>query len=355
MPVSSRTHALSWLVPLCGLLASATGCTTALTTASLRALNWEATDPAAESTADADAEADDGPDAATLAIATDAAESEDDMETRRAAAIEEAVDRLSRLGTLDDATQAALVATLQQTQPEDWPVVVAEFATALTANRRTKPVTDASGDTAEPHVVAKADVAAATTPGSPPASEQPAPEPSPQPVPLPAPEPAPERAADSPAADQPTAPEPDTAASDEATASAARLPAVSIRTACFASRVQAWGVFDRFAADRFRPGQEVIVYVELDDLSSSRSADGHTTCIDASLRLVSPSGRLVHEWNFEPIAETCGSRRRDYFARYVVRIPDSAPPGDCRVEVTITDTLADRTATATLPLEIRAD
>ena len=95
--------------------------------------------------------------------------------------------------------------------------------------------------------------------------------------------------------------------------------------------------------------------MELDDLSSSRSADGHTTCIDAALRLVSPSGRLVHEWNFEPIAETCGSRRRDYFARYVVRIPDSAPPGDCRVEVTITDTLADRTATATLPLEIRAD
>jgi hypothetical protein len=130
---------------------------------------------------------------------------------------------------------------------------------------------------------------------------------------------------------------------------------VSIRTACFASRVQAWGVFDRFPTDRFTPGQEVIVYVELDDLAASTAADGHTTCIDAVLRLVAADGRTIDEWNFEPIAETCVNRRRDYFARFVIRIPESAAAGRSHVAIAITDTLAGKTVEKTLPLEVAAD
>jgi hypothetical protein len=132
-------------------------------------------------------------------------------------------------------------------------------------------------------------------------------------------------------------------------------PALTLNNACFASRVQAWGVFDRFSHDRFQPGQDVIVYFELDGLSARQSTAGHTTCIDAALRLVDAEGRTLHDWSFEPIAETCGSRRHDYFARYVVRMPSAAEPGPCRVELTVTDMLTGTTATTTLPLEIAAD
>jgi hypothetical protein len=130
---------------------------------------------------------------------------------------------------------------------------------------------------------------------------------------------------------------------------------LAIRNACFASRVRGWGDVDRFADARFRPGQELIVYFELDNLAATESAAGHTTRIDTSLRLVDAAGGVVHAWSFEPIAETCASQRRDYFARYVVRIPESVGPEAFRVELAVTDACARVTASASLPCEVAGD
>ena len=98
----------------------------------------------------------------------------------------------------------------------------------------------------------------------------------------------------------------------------------------------------------------MIVYLELDNLAAGESPTGHTTCIDAAIRLVDDSGVTLHTWNFDPIAETCAARRRDYFARYVVRLPESLPPGVARIEVDVADTVAGGSAAATLPLEVAA-
>jgi hypothetical protein len=129
-------------------------------------------------------------------------------------------------------------------------------------------------------------------------------------------------------------------------------PEFAIRNACFASRVRAWGVVDRFETSEFQPGQELIVYFELDKLASRESADGHTTRIETALKLVAADGRRVHEWAFEPLEETCGSHRHDYFARYLVALPASAPAGPCHLEMAVTDTVAGRTAHVSLPLDV---
>ena len=338
-------------IALTTMLTGVTGCTSALTTASLRGLPWDT----------ADKQADVADETAAVAADSDSKESDDteapvDHDARRAAAIEEAIARLSKVGCLDEQTQATLMATLQNTATEDWPVVVAEFAAALTK---------ASTDTTAAHVVAKVDIAAPAPVSAPvpSLSSDATPEPAPAHEPAAAPEPV-AAATDitaAPTADPDASPAPEPAetaavppASEPATA-AEPAPGVSIRTACFASRVQAWGVFDRFPADRFSPGQEVIVYVELDDLAATTAADGHTTCIDAALRLVAADGRTLTDWNFEPIAETCASRRRDYFARFVVRIPETATAGRAHVALTVTDTLAGKTVETTLPLEITTD
>ena len=148
----------------------------------------------------------------------------------------------------------------------------------------------------------------------------------------------------------PPAPEP-----DAHLPSAAAVPSLAVRNACFATRVQAWGVVERFPEARFRPGQELIVYFELDNLSSGQSAAGHTTCIDAALALVAADGTTVRDWSFEPIAETCASQRRDYFARYVIRLPEAAAAGAFRLDIEVVDTLAGTTSRTSLPLEIGAE
>ena len=329
------------------VLACTGGCTSAISTAYLRDTFWDVADHASESGHEAtEASASDGEgDQAEVSSPgrDDAADAE-----RRKAAIEEAVARLSRLGPIDDVTRATLVETLHRTQQEDWPVVVEAFASTLEAapsadaadevvDRASPPVVPAS------HVVAKADLDDLA-----PQIPEPVAEPAPAVVPVP-PAPIPEPAAAGPvAAAAPPAPSP-------SAMSAAPEAVLAVRNACFATRVQGWGVVDRFPDSRFRPGQDVIVYFELDNLTAGESPAGHTTCIDSTLALVAADGVVVHEWSFEPIAETCRARRRDYFARYVIRMPESLPAGDFRVELAVVDTLAGTTARASLPLDVTID
>lgn len=338
---------------LAGVLASAGGCTSALSTAYLRDAIWDSAGHASED--EPDAVADEPIEAQGTEIADEPPVAAEFDAERRAAAIDEAVARLARIGRLDDAAKATLVETLQQTAQEDWPVVVAAFAESLeasaaaTSEAAAAVVAVVADAQPQPHVAAKPE---------PDQTVVPAPEPPPLSVASEPPATAVAAAAgeDAPAADAST-PVPDSAATQPTAGSTpapepAVEPAFGVRHACFASRVRAWGDVDRFRESRFAPGQEVIVYLELDHLSAGASPAGHTTCIDATLTLLDADGRAIREWTFEPIAETCPTPRHDYFARYVIRMPESAPPGGCRLAVAVVDTLAGRTASTTLPLEV---
>jgi hypothetical protein len=130
-------------------------------------------------------------------------------------------------------------------------------------------------------------------------------------------------------------------------------PVLAVRNACFVSRVRAWGVVDKFPEAVFRPGQDVIVYFELEAPTTRHSPAGHTTSIDTIFRLVASDGHQVGQWDFEPIDETCLAPRRDYFARYFVHIPETAAPGPYRLELMVTDLVAGVSSQAHLDLEVR--
>ena len=332
---NSPVNGVCLLIVAAGITLQA-GCTSALSTAFLRDALWDVAEHAAESAAEVpkgdDASAPDARERVTGDVAADRADAD-----RRQAAIEEAVERLSRIGMLDAAAQTALVETLQATQQEDWPVVIEAFSATLTESHSAKAQGEqASAPPPRPHVVAK-------TPADP-VPEEPAAATAVSSALVVAPEPPVAPAApSSPAATSDIGPPPEPAA--------AVAPRFTVRNVCFASRVRAWGDVQRFPDERFRPGQEVIVYFELDGLSAAESAAGFRTSIDTALRLVGADGRELHAWNFDPITETSPARRHDYFARYVLRLPESAA-GSCRLEIAVTDSLAGTTATATLPCTV---
>jgi len=141
---------------------------------------------------------------------------------------------------------------------------------------------------------------------------------------------------------------------EAAVAEARRRASLEIRHACFASEVLAWGVVDRFDEARFEPGEEVIVYFELANLTAETRGDGHHTLVDTRLRLLDDAGACVHRWSFEPLAEVCPAARRDYFARYIVEIPRDAPPGPLQLEIDVTDRVGHKSATSLLGLEVAA-
>jgi hypothetical protein len=289
------------------------GCTAVLSTTALRDAMPGASDSTGETTLDepaVDAAVETSTDEEPLVLVKPAASAKQ--------TIDDAIDRLAAAGRLDEATQSALITMLEAAPQEDWPEIIDAFVETLEASHvAAKPVAPA---TPAPPVAAPAQAATAAAPITPPA----------EPLVFPVIEPV--------AALEPLA-EP-------------AAPSLRIVNACFASRVRGWGQVDRFEASRFREEQDVIVYFELEDLQSHETDAGHRTEVDTSLRLVTEEGRTLHEWSFAPVEETCPTRRRDYFLRYVLRLPAGLAPGRCRLDVATTDAVGDRTATASLPLEI---
>lgn len=331
MKITSVSPRNTWvLFAVLACTSASFGCTSVISSAYLRETWLDAVEHASESRADAKANdkvaahdesnVDNAEETAALPAGGDV-NALPDTAAWSPATLDEAVDearrRLAKSGGLNDAARGTLIATLKSTPRQDWPVIVEEF-TAVLAAAQIANAPEASG-------------AAEATDESP------------------------SVAAAEPVAPMPPAESPRTAATepDQPPAQPAPIqPVFAVQNACFASRVRAWGVVDRFETAQFHPGQEVIVYFELDQLTSRESAEGHTTRIDTVLRLVDASGRRVHEWTFEPLEETCGSHRRDYFARYLVAVPPATPAGSCRLEVVVADTIAGRTAQASMPLDV---
>jgi hypothetical protein len=265
--------------------------------------------------------------------------------------IDGAIERLEAAGRLDEATQAALVSMLEQAPQEDWPEIIDAFVEALDASHvAARPVAPPPPVSAEPDAAPAPaiDDAPAEQPPSVSAVAAPILEPPHEPaamekaVPLvfPTSDVSAETATPAPVIEPATAIMP------------VEEPALVVANACFAKRVRGWGVVDRFETSRFWPGQDVIVYFELENLASRMTDSGHATRVDTALRLVADDGRMLHEWSFDPVEETCPARRRDYFLRFVLRLPEDLPAGACRLEVAVSDAVGNRTAETGLPLEI---
>lgn len=385
------------------VLLSQGGCMSALTSATLREAVFNAVDSLADVSVGGIGGSDDAD--VSARVASDDGETAGTPEPVPTLSLDEAVDRavarLKAAGELDAATQATLLSILESTQPEDWPAAIDAFTASLEKHRPAQEAAAAAQDTP---TAAAADAFVVPTAFSPPGKDGVAASAAPSaadgrllepeklavvetarpvieaPLPAAADPPIPPTAAEAPAVvgdeepvvpetsapvEQPRSIEPtplavdvDSPADAEPAPVAGPTPVVPgpslvVRNACFASRVRAWGVVDRFAEAAFRPGQHVIVYFELDAPAVRTTAAGHATSIDTLFRLVASDGRQLGQWDFEPIDETCHAARRDYFARYILQIPDDAPPGLHRLEGTVIDLVAGTSVPLHLDLEVR--
>ena len=321
MPISgpSTRNALRLLAGV--VLVAHSGCMSALTTASLRDVLLDTVDSLAEATA-LDATA--GTDVST-SVALDEVADEDSLISEPPKpfsldeAVERAVARLNGVGQLDPATQATLLSILENTNPQDWPAAIDAFTASLEAHRPPQPIAAPTPPPAAPPPVAPALVMAAvaaepephealvfpatvaTHQATPATAEfiEPAPAPSTdaslafpvaqaeperiafveaarpvgpeQVVSFGPPSPAavapgvgaaPVAAADLLASETPSGSEPGDAS--PAVHGFPATPAFAVCNACFVTRVRAWGAVDRFPEAAFRPGQDVIVYFEID-------------------------------------------------------------------------------------------
>jgi len=293
-------------------------------------------------------------------------------------AISRSLERFARARGADATAQALLVETLEKSPRGDWPEIIDSFSLSLENAAADAPkavagrLPSAGGLTVPVDRVAAAGPAAAVAA----AAQDPADEPdptgdaeSPSADGLEASADAPPAAADGPQAPgtgdgavpqaepaapgQSPAPEDIVASLRQALAEARRRAPLTIVNPCFASRVRGWAAVDRFPQARFTPGQQVIVYLELENLVPAEDSSGATTRIDTSFRLLDADGTLVDEWSFPTVEDRSASPRTDFFARYFWTVPETAAAGPHGLEVVVSDRVAGKDAASRLELEIQ--
>ena len=296
--------------------------------------------------------------------------------------IETAVSTLSEKNSLDTASKAALVETLEMTPQADWPVVIEEFTATLNALRTTEtapalyldtteivlntedsisslpaideedtrvtalqvPVetmqhapSEITSETIEEEIDSTYDsVAIISSPMRSSFQEPDAEAQSNQPL----------------STESPKVSQIDFPVDDSADASPTQQTPLTIHRPCIAQKVLGWGMVEAFPQNELCAGSEVIVYFELTGIESYKSNEGFETSVETALRLNDATGKRLHSWSFPPLVEVCASVRRDYFARFFVELPSTLPPGDHQLILTVTDSHAGTTAETMLPFAI---
>ena len=106
---------------------------------------------------------------------------------------------------------------------------------------------------------------------------------------------------------------------------------------------------------QFEPGEEVLLYAEIDNFKSDETDEGFHTALRSSYQIVDSKGTRVTEHEFETTEEHCQSRRRDFFMRYYVWMPKRIYDGEYTLQLTIEDVKSQKIGTATIDFRIKEE
>lgn len=129
---------------------------------------------------------------------------------------------------------------------------------------------------------------------------------------------------------------------------------LQIRNVAFCRQIQYFGNYERFPRDEFRPGQEVLLYAEVENFKSEPTSEGqYRTLLRSTIEILSPNGDLRKQIDFAATEDLCRNYRRDYFHNYQFTIPDRIPLGPHTLKLTVFDELSGRMVSYTTNFNVQ--
>ncbi len=139
---------------------------------------------------------------------------------------------------------------------------------------------------------------------------------------------------------------------DAARAKLAELATLQVRNLTFVDRVDGYGLYEPHENTKFKPGDQVTLYAEVDNFRSESTKEGYRTTLATSYEVVDPQGRRVDGAQFPEVADICKNQRHDFHMQYGVALPTRIYPGEYELRVIITDQLSNKIGQASLPFTI---
>jgi len=139
----------------------------------------------------------------------------------------------------------------------------------------------------------------------------------------------------------------------EAISRLAELGTLVVRNLAFCTKVSSYGVFTRFESDVFSPGQEVLLYAEVENFKSASTEQGYHTVLHSSYQILDSRGQRVDQRDFSTTEEHCLNPRRDFFIRYFLHMPQRIYDGKYTLQLTIEDTLSQKIGQSSIEFTVK--
>lgn len=141
----------------------------------------------------------------------------------------------------------------------------------------------------------------------------------------------------------------------KADAHLASLSNLEIKNLSFCSEVVDFGVTTPFAVSKFKPGEEVLLYLELDNFVSERSKDGKgfETQLQGSYEIKDSAGRRIADQTLPADTHICRNIRRDYFIAYRIYMPQNISSGSYKLNLSVEDLKGRKFGNATIDFQIQ--
>lgn len=131
------------------------------------------------------------------------------------------------------------------------------------------------------------------------------------------------------------------------------LAPLAIRNLSMITEVQSYGVYKTFDKYQFAPGQELLLYAEVENFKSEETPKGFQTSLRGNYQIFDGRGQRVGDWDLGTTEEHCRSPRRDFFLGYHLRLPKRIYPGKHTLQLTVEDTKSQKIAQSSVDFTVK--
>ncbi len=121
----------------------------------------------------------------------------------------------------------------------------------------------------------------------------------------------------------------------------------------FCTQVDGFGATHKFDKNCFKPEQQVLLYCELEHVTSQRVREGFESRIRGTYEIRDSQGKRIVEQILPMEPDVCSSQRRDYFLVYMIYMPPNIESGKYELVLSMEDLTGNKFGTSKSEFEIK--
>jgi hypothetical protein len=138
----------------------------------------------------------------------------------------------------------------------------------------------------------------------------------------------------------------------QAAAKLAQSTPLTVGNLAFCTEVSSFGVYKPMPTQTFKPGQQLLLYAEVENFLSEATDKGYRTTLGSRWELLDSRGNRVAGEDFGATEEVCRNIRRDFFVRYFLKLPKPLAAGQYTLVLAIDDTAAKKSARGQISVSV---